>query len=313
LTGSQTLTNKTLTTPVISSISNTGTLTLPTSTDTLVGRATTDTLTNKTINSASNTITITESNISDLGSYITASSTDTLTNKSGNISQWTNDSAYLTGNQTITLSGDASGSGTTAITVTVADDSHNHIISNVDGLQTALDAKLANVVEDTTPQLGGNLDVNGNKIVSTSNADIDIEPNGTGNVLLGNLKFDADQTVGAGQDDYVLTYDNSAGTISLEEASGGGASGPSFSARISSNQSVSANTFTKMACATEDWDTDSKYDATTNYRFTPTVAGYYHFDIGMRGASSTINIIALYKNGSIWKRKIVEGYGKEKL
>ncbi len=45
----QTLTNKTLTTPVISSISNTGTLTLPTSTDTLVGRATTDTLTNKTL------------------------------------------------------------------------------------------------------------------------------------------------------------------------------------------------------------------------------------------------------------------------
>jgi hypothetical protein len=52
-------------------------------------------------------------------------------------------STYLTGNQTITLSGDVSGSGTTSITVTVADDSHNHIISNVDGLQTALDAKAA--------------------------------------------------------------------------------------------------------------------------------------------------------------------------
>jgi len=52
LTDSQTLTNKTLTTPVISSISNTGTLTLPTSTDTLVGRDTTDTLTNKTLTSA---------------------------------------------------------------------------------------------------------------------------------------------------------------------------------------------------------------------------------------------------------------------
>ena len=50
-TGTQTLTNKTLTTPTISSISNTGTLTLPTSTDTLVGRATTDTLTNKTLTS----------------------------------------------------------------------------------------------------------------------------------------------------------------------------------------------------------------------------------------------------------------------
>jgi hypothetical protein len=46
-----TLTNKTLTSPIISTISNTGTLTLPTSTDTLVGRATTDTLTNKTLTS----------------------------------------------------------------------------------------------------------------------------------------------------------------------------------------------------------------------------------------------------------------------
>jgi len=49
----QTLTNKTFTAPVISSIINTGTLTLPTSTDTLVGRATTDTLTNKSLNNTS--------------------------------------------------------------------------------------------------------------------------------------------------------------------------------------------------------------------------------------------------------------------
>lgn len=49
LTTSQTLTNKILTSPIISTISNSGTLTLPTSTDTLLGRATTDTLTNKTV------------------------------------------------------------------------------------------------------------------------------------------------------------------------------------------------------------------------------------------------------------------------
>jgi|GEM_PF-1903856 len=47
----------TLTTPVFSTISNTGTLTLPTSTDTLIGRATTDTLTNKSISGLTNTLT----------------------------------------------------------------------------------------------------------------------------------------------------------------------------------------------------------------------------------------------------------------
>ena len=105
-----------------------------------------------------------------------------------------NGKGYITGNETITLSGDVSGSGTTSIAVTIADDSHNHIISNVDGLQAALDAKLANVVEDTSPQLGGNLDVNGNDIVTTSNADIDLDPNGSGVVV-----FKGNSTKGSGQ------------------------------------------------------------------------------------------------------------------
>ena len=48
----------------------------------------------------------------------------------------------------------------------------------VAGLATS--SAISNVVEDTTPQLGGNLDVNGQDIVSTSNANIDILPNGTG-------------------------------------------------------------------------------------------------------------------------------------
>lgn len=57
LSATQTLTNKTLTLPVISQISNTGTVTLPSVTDTLVGRATTDTLTNKSISGSTNTLT----------------------------------------------------------------------------------------------------------------------------------------------------------------------------------------------------------------------------------------------------------------
>ena len=62
---------------------------------------------------------------------------------SGNVSI----STTATADPTLTLSGDASGSatftnlGNATLTVTVADDSHNHVISNVDGLQTALNAK----------------------------------------------------------------------------------------------------------------------------------------------------------------------------
>ena len=81
---SETLTNKTLTTPVISSISNTGTLTLPTSTDTLVGRATTDTLTNKSISLGSNTVTSTLAQLNTAVSDADLASlagSETLTNK----------------------------------------------------------------------------------------------------------------------------------------------------------------------------------------------------------------------------------------
>ena len=47
---------------------------------------------------------------------------------------------------------------------------------------TAVGAVNTDLVNDTTPQLGGNLDVNGNQIVSASNGDISIQPNGTGTV-----------------------------------------------------------------------------------------------------------------------------------
>ena len=84
LSDTQTLTNKTLTTPIISSISNSGTITLPTSTDTLVGRATTDTLTNKSINLSNNTITGTialfNTALSD-ADFATLAGSETLTNK----------------------------------------------------------------------------------------------------------------------------------------------------------------------------------------------------------------------------------------
>ncbi len=62
----------------------------------------------------------------------------------------------------------------------------------VSGLATS--AALTNVVEDTTPQLGGNLDMNGADIVTTSNADLELAPNGTGHVTVrGNTNSGAIQ------------------------------------------------------------------------------------------------------------------------
>ena len=52
----------------------------------------------------------------------------------------------------------------------------------VAGLATS--SAIANVVEDTTPQLGGDLDVNSNGLVSTSNGNIALTPNGTGVVRI---------------------------------------------------------------------------------------------------------------------------------
>ena len=70
-----------------------------------------------------------------------------------------------------------------------------------------------------------NITINGNTISSTdTNGDITLDPNGTGNVLLGNYEFDVDQTVGASEDNYVLTYDDATGHISLEAAAAGGIS-----------------------------------------------------------------------------------------
>jgi len=73
ISSTSTLTNKTLTSPVISTIVNSGTLTLPTSTDTLVGRATTDTLTNKTLSAATLTGTLTAGGSAGTSGYVLTS------------------------------------------------------------------------------------------------------------------------------------------------------------------------------------------------------------------------------------------------
>lgn len=59
---------------------------------------------------------------------------DSAVQPGDNVSDLTNDSGFITGNQTITLSGDVTGSGTTSITATVANDSHSHTGSTLSGI-----------------------------------------------------------------------------------------------------------------------------------------------------------------------------------
>jgi hypothetical protein len=78
--------------------------------------------------------------------------------------------------------------------------------------------------------------------------------------------------------------------------------GPAFSAYLGSNQTVTQSTWTKLNINTEEFDTDSNYN-TTNYRFTPTVAGYYQVNtlLTVQNTDQTYNVAGVFKNGSEFK------------
>jgi len=87
-------------------------------------------------------------------------------------------------------------------------------------------------------------------------------------------------------------------------ATAGGDNTPAFLAIRSSNQgNVADNTWTKIQFNTEKFDTDNTYDNSSNYRFTPAVAGKYKLfaQVGGYGQSGGVanNIaIRIYKNGT---------------
>jgi hypothetical protein len=72
---------------------------------------------------------------------------------------------------------------------------------------------------------------------------------------------------------------------------------PAFSAYRSGTQAYSSNTFTKVQINTESFDTNSCFDSTTNYRFTPTVAGYYLCTGQIQTSAGTYVETDIYKNG----------------
>ena len=112
-----------------------------------------------------------------------------------------------------------------------------------------------------------------------------------------------------GGDNSIITSDGagsftaSSSLASSVQSVGGIQMTPAFHAYLSSVQNISAATSVKVQIDTEVFDSDNCYDNTTNYRFTPTVAGKYFvygtITIDASSNSSLENAYAfLYKNGA---------------
>jgi len=106
--------------------------------------------------------------------------------------------------------------------------------------------------------------------------------------------------------DSVLIYDDSAAALRkmtrTNFVSGVGATNtPAFLSTRESSQTISDSTTTKLQFSTEVFDTDSCYDPTTNYRFTPTKAGKYLFfcKFMLQNTAEPVQVLCTFqKNGS---------------
>jgi hypothetical protein len=79
---------------------------------------------------------------------------------------------------------------------------------------------------------------------------------------------------------------------------------PSFHAYGNTDQSISTSTWTKIQLNDTEWDTTGDFDSTTNYRFTPSVAGYYQMNMCVRFTNSGSlqqAQVSIYKNGSTYR------------
>lgn len=101
-------------------------------------------------------------------------------------------------------------------------------------------------------------------------------------------------------DGAVTTAKIAAGAVTQTKvATGVAGTGPAFSATTNIATSLPTGTFVKVQYNLEDFDTASCYDNTTNYRFTPNVAGYYQVNgaVATNGTSSVM-LVNIYKNGA---------------
>lgn len=77
---------------------------------------------------------------------------------------------------------------------------------------------------------------------------------------------------------------------------------PAFSAYANGGQTISNNTLTKIQFNVETFDTANAFDSSTNYRFTPLVAGYYQVTLNVALNTMTGNAQpSINKNGSVYQ------------
>jgi hypothetical protein len=158
----------------------------------------------------------------------TADRTVTLPNNTGTVITDASDQTTTTlmTNKTNLASGDVDGDNDLLLVVDASAGvfkklTPNNLVSSAGGLTS--------VAADSTPQLGGDLDVDGSKIVSTSNSNVEIEPNGTGNVLLDTdlVVLGSGTEVGhitsSGAQDFKISTnsDSSSGNITITDGSNG--------------------------------------------------------------------------------------------
>ncbi len=131
--------------------------------------------------------------------------------------------------------------------------------------------------------------------------------------LIAATAADTVSRLAVGTNGQVLTADSTAAT-GVKWASSAASSGPAFLAyRVTSDQSISTSTYTKVQFNAESFDTDSCFDSTTNYRFTPNKSGYYQINISLNPylSSANFSVLALYFNGSGVRRYTTDaGYGQ---
>ncbi len=124
---------------------------------------------------------------------------------------------------------------------------------------------ISNVVEDTTPQLGGNLDMNGADIITTSNADIELAPNGTGHVTIkgntnqGTIQFNCENN-SHGQQIKAAAHSESANNVLTIPSTGG----DSTLVSDASTSTLTNKTLTTPIIAEIDSGSSITLDATTD-------------------------------------------------